>query len=686
MSNIDYKKKYFEQLLSKKNILPSIKYIEKYIFNLFHKKYCFSKNYYDKMITNNIIFNQKIHIVAKFKEFLVLDDLSEFLKRYYTKKESNIRLPLYFAYYHAYSKIFPNYTALNESKYIYKNIHRKQKMIDMQQEEKLEEMNKEKRKKEIKHQRKNNKQEINTIFDNDVYNSIIKQSQDLYMILFGINKENKGVENSFSFCDIKDIVNSIDKYVYESKIGFNYKNNLIMPMYKNIDTKKFFLKDNNSSFITKQSTFNTSSLYQKIKNFKHRDDIVVGLKKIKNEKKYINSNSLLISQKIKKKTARGHLKSLTSGQFFSNTKENSKSKSKKKDNKKQNTIRVNKKLLIDENNNSLTDRNLIQNNCKNLKKYIFYNSSTANNSKKKSNILNKKLNDFNFKKINNIKISNYNTRRQIRINKNDNKNSKNMNINRANRTFGKNVIEYNKLKINITKIRGLIKNNKIVDKFCYTERNSISPAYRYKKIQKVQKNRNFENLIFKKINNHRKSIPSIDIKAKVNKNIILSKKIISFKKNNIIRYRTNFLPLPFKEYFKINKNQIKLICNKKINSNFDKTEDKKYYTERGSIQYESSKSSQEKKKSNRYNDISFLKKIAFKYYNTATNSKKKDKTKNNKENMNNCKNSYRFQKFNKLYKKKKIEISPINNYNDLINTERNKRFFDFKKLLNKKKK
>ena len=319
----------------------------------------------------------------------------------------------------------------------------------------------------------------------------------------------------------------------------------------------------------------------------------------------------------------------------------------------------------------------MQNKCKNLKKYIFYNNFTSKNSKLKSNILNKKLNDFNFKKINNIKINNYNTHRQIRINKNDNKNNKN--IDKANRTFGKNVIEYNKLKINITKIRGLIKNNKIVDKFCFTERSSISPAYKNKKLQK---NRNFENLIYKTINNHRKSVPSIDIKAKVNKNIILSKKIISFKKINKNNYRTNFLPLPFKEYLKINKNKIKLICNKKKIFNFDKSEDKKYYTERGSIQYESNKSSQEKRKSIRYNDISFLKKIKFKYYNTATNSKKKEKTKNNKENMNNSKNSYQFQKINN---KKKMEISPINNYNNLINTERNKRFFDFKKLLNKKK-
>ena len=694
MSNIDFKKKYFEHILSQENILPSLKYIENHILNLFRKKYFFSKNYYEKIIINSIIYNQKVHIVSKFKEYLVIDDLSDFLKRFYTKNESTIRLPLYFGYYQAYSKIFPNYTAIKESKYIYKNIHRKQKMIDMQQEEELELLKKE----EVKHQRKKNKQEINTIFNNDIYNSIIKQSQDLYMILFGIdkNKNKKEVGNSFSSFDIKDIVNEIDKYDYESKIRFNYKNNLIIPMYKNINSKKYILKDNNSSLLTKQSTFNSSNLYQKIKNFKNNDDVIVGLKKIKNDKKYINSNSLLISQKIKK-NVKGHLKSLTFGKFFINLKEKSKSKSKKKDNKKQNLIRVNQKLLIDDNNNNLTDRSLMNKKCNNLKKIFLYNCNTANNSKIKSKIINKKLNKFNYKRINSIKINNSNIYRHIRINTNDNINNitelsnKNRSykakvINKTNRTSGKNSFEKNnKLKINLTKIRELIKNKKLIDKFCYTERSSITPKQRYKNEQKTEKNQNLEK-IFRKVNNHKKSVPSIDIKTKINQKIILSHKIITFKKINKCNYKTNFLPLPFKESFKLNKNQIKQIWDKKTNSNNDKTEDRKYYTERGSIQCESNKYSQEKKKPNISNDIPFIKKIEFKYYNTATNSKKKDKIKKNIENTNNNKNSYLLLKINKIYKQKKRQISPINYYNNLNNTERNKKYFNIKKLLNRIKK
>ena len=127
-----------EMNLQSKRTIPSFHEIEKRIFGLFHKKYFISNNIYGKLIINNIIYNEKSHIVAKFKDFLVIDDLSEFLKRYYKRIESQKRLPLYFEYYFLYSKIFPNYTAIKESKYIYKNIHRKQKMIDLQQEEEEE--------------------------------------------------------------------------------------------------------------------------------------------------------------------------------------------------------------------------------------------------------------------------------------------------------------------------------------------------------------------------------------------------------------------------------------------------------------------------------------------------------------------------------------------------------------------
>ena len=222
----------------------SFKEIEKRVFKHLYQKYLIPKLFYGKLISHNIIYNQKNHIVAKFKDYLILDDLSEFIKRYYTKDESLARLPGYLEYYYKYSYIFPNYTALIESRFIYKNIHRKQKIIDFQQEEEFKMRQREFEEIHLKHQRKKNKQQINFIFNNDVYNSIIKQSNDLYTLLFGsernknANSGNKEGQKSFSSIDIKNIINSIEKYDFDFKIGYNYN--------QNINFKKDKKKENNS--------------------------------------------------------------------------------------------------------------------------------------------------------------------------------------------------------------------------------------------------------------------------------------------------------------------------------------------------------------------------------------------------------------------------------------------------------
>ena len=115
---------------------------------------------YCKHVINDIIYNERANIVATFKDYLIFDDTSEFFKRSYNFNEINIRLQKIFEFYDSYSKIFPNYTVLTEAKYIYKNIQRKQKMIDKLQKKNLEfpEENKSKEEK---------------IFITDVYDSIM---------------------------------------------------------------------------------------------------------------------------------------------------------------------------------------------------------------------------------------------------------------------------------------------------------------------------------------------------------------------------------------------------------------------------------------------------------------------------------------------------------------------------------
>jgi hypothetical protein len=43
-----------------------------------------SKEYYNVKIINDIIYNEPTHVVSVFKDYLIYDDVSEFLKRPYT--------------------------------------------------------------------------------------------------------------------------------------------------------------------------------------------------------------------------------------------------------------------------------------------------------------------------------------------------------------------------------------------------------------------------------------------------------------------------------------------------------------------------------------------------------------------------------------------------------------------------
>ena len=97
------------------------------------KKYMTSRDYYDAKIINDIVYNEPNRVVSIFKDYLIYDDVSEFLKRRYNFQEVRIRLPKIFEFYEKYSKVFPNYVALPENKYMFKNIERKQRLIDEKQ-------------------------------------------------------------------------------------------------------------------------------------------------------------------------------------------------------------------------------------------------------------------------------------------------------------------------------------------------------------------------------------------------------------------------------------------------------------------------------------------------------------------------------------------------------------------------
>ena len=270
--------KTLNSLIKTRQKLYSLKTIEKYILRKFHKKYQINNLKYGSVIINNIVYNEKSHIVALFKDYLILDDLSEFLKRFYRKDESNIRLPKFYEYYETYSKIYPNYTGLPESKFIYKNIHKKQKMIDLQQAMEESEENKK------KHFNNNNNNKNNeVVFSTDVYNSIVNASEDLYNLLFGIEKTNYVPEQTINECN--KLINEIQKCEKKIKNGVNNSNNNDKKINK--DFINFNSNSSNSS-----TGINGSSITFNSKNnngIKKNNLIKKHIKNIKKDRNFYNN-------------------------------------------------------------------------------------------------------------------------------------------------------------------------------------------------------------------------------------------------------------------------------------------------------------------------------------------------------------------------------------------------------------
>ena len=97
------------------------------------KKHSVNEDYHNVRVVNELIYNEETHTVSVFKDYLIWDDINEFLKRKYeTPSETKVRLPKLCAFYEKYSQVFPNYVAIPESRYMFKNIQKKQKLIDDQ--------------------------------------------------------------------------------------------------------------------------------------------------------------------------------------------------------------------------------------------------------------------------------------------------------------------------------------------------------------------------------------------------------------------------------------------------------------------------------------------------------------------------------------------------------------------------
>ena len=324
------------------------------------KKYTSGNYSYHKILANNLIYNDTCRIVSRFKDYLILDDNTEFLRRFYYGEESVPRLEKILTFYEKYSKIFPNYMILKESKYLYRNIRKKQKMIDAVNEIKREE--EENRKKMKQNNGKINKEK------NELFTKKVKEE----IKTFQENTTFEKYKNQFDSDNERESENSISISVMDRKKFFEYLDNKYdkeMPVSTEVAGEK-----SNSifeSFVANETNHSISGILNILNDNKIYINDLPKLLEINNYSK--NSENIKNKQKKQSKT-------MKKSPDIKNTKNNSQLTSPiDKLEKKQNNKRSKKSEI-----------QLKENNKKNIS-----DSSNLINSNTKGNILSKKR----FKKL-----------------------------------------------------------------------------------------------------------------------------------------------------------------------------------------------------------------------------------------------------------------------------------------------
>ena len=219
------RKKYFNNthFRNKNKIDSARKKVEQRVKKRLITKYDNPISYYHIKLIDDILYNEQTRFVGKFKEILIYDDTNEFLKSFYNKIEIIYKLPKILTFYDKYSKIYANYTAIPEKKYMYKNIKRKQKLI-----EEVQNINN----KFLFDDEKKENTLTNKIFTSNVMDSINSFTMSLYF-----NTSNNKTKTD---TDAIDLVVKIDTFEKQAEmIKKNIKNNEISRnYYKEIKKKK----------------------------------------------------------------------------------------------------------------------------------------------------------------------------------------------------------------------------------------------------------------------------------------------------------------------------------------------------------------------------------------------------------------------------------------------------------------
>ena len=527
------------------------------------KKYNATILNYKINTTNSLIFDQKIHLVAIFKDYLIWDDLSDFFKRFYFLNESIQIIPKISECYNRYSIFSPIYFGLDGlviiimsnwirmkirllEHYIENQENKKNSFIEKQEENSSKSSFEPILKQELLSTVKS-KSESNIYFSSkntiDAFKNDVENNEK--------NKKNKNNDKknkkkiSMSFAELIDELSSYSTIYQEEKT----KNKKVLPRkdgkknYFNIVKKIIFSPDSNkyNSVSNKKHKVVKTNLY--IKNSENKNN------------NFVNSKFLKISKNVRKNSK--------SPKFIKENKE-------KKDNYKKiylnnlkPKITINNVILnnaiIENKYRALTINNLLGNKESNFPVI----STIGPQTFRKNRYFNINNNNNNFYKLNKINIKNSDRTNKKKINKisnikTDSRNS--IDIKNTYLTCNRlKITKQNSTKINQTQQKKKSK-NKVIEE-SYMRNQSLTEKYSHKNNKSINNSKNLIQLL--KTSNKKSRSRNFKLISNTNNKI-------DFKGFNISSKLTkdNSIKSTFLNYFQkpnvINIKNIKNIINKKI--------------------------------------------------------------------------------------------------------------------------
>ncbi len=575
------RKKYFNNnhFRNKNKIDWARRKVEERVKKRLITKYDHPISYYHIKLIDDILYNEQTRFVGKFKETLIYDDQNEFLTSLYNKVEIIYKLPKILTFYDKYSKIYANYTAIPEKKYMYKNIKRKQKLI-----EQVQNINKN----NFYYEDENKENEILTskVFTSNVMDSLNSFTMSLYN-----NTSNNKTKTDTDAIDLVVKINTFEKQAERIKNNIkNSKNSKISRKYYKGIKKKQNKYSNalSNNIIGSLVSYNTKSINEKVLNSinqskRNSNKVSVG-DSLKSETIFSTSSPVEFNKtkfytpsktKISKKNIDYHSPSISINQSNKNSIINklvyNKDKRKIEIN---NSVNYHSKVLSYKNNTTKKNFNLNINKGLNSKIQYTHHNTINNNqellTQSNNEILKTHIN------FNNNSLFNYPTTHNTNSNNSPNKN------------LQKNLIKKSIIKNNSSKKYSLNLRKNILNNYnstsSSTERNTIQ-----NKCNKISKNIKKESLS-KIVNISNSNTPKNNKFSKDNSKILNTISKISVTKNNSSNKKSKKVFSPSCNSSKINigkksiqvnlGDKFKILNYQKLNTIKKNNEDTLIYSER----------------------------------------------------------------------------------------------------------